>query len=274
MGKSKNIKYKPDGTPYYSYYKKKIGRPKKRGPKKKAYTPVKEKKMKKWDFKILQFDFKKQVKYIGQYHDYEEVSQKLKELLEENEKIELPVKYINNKRNSKKHYELESEYVVLKRIRDKDTESKETMLRDEYGKFVKHVTTSENWAVYEKIPCKKEETFWVYGYNPKSGRKTIQWIYTNFINNFIENTTDMLQIYLYNNKLIFLYPQNELNFVITKNVSDGIRVYNFLHEKYKKNKQIMFTGFVTQSSDRAKQTIELLTEKTGWYLTKIYRKHT
>lgn len=274
MANSKHIKYKADGTPYYSYYKKKLGRPKKRGPKSKKYIPVKERNYQKWDFKILRFDFKKQVEYIGQYHDYGEVTEKMNSLLEENKKIEIPVKFINNKRKNPSHYEYEGEYVVLKRIRDKNTQTNESMLRDEYGRFVKHITTSENWFIYEKFPYYKEETFWVYGYNPKTGRKTIKWIYSNFISNFIENTYDIVQVYLYNNKLIFRYPENKLNFIITKNVSDGIRVYNFLQDKYKKNKQVIFTGFITKHSDRAMETISLLKEKTGWDITKIYRRHT
>jgi hypothetical protein len=195
-------------------------------------------------------------------------------LLEENKKIEIPVKFINNKRKNPSHYEYEGEYVVLKRIRDKNTQTNESMLRDEYGRFVKHITTSENWFIYEKFPYYKEETFWAYGYNPKTDRKTIKWIYSNFISNFIENTYDIVQVYLYNNKLIFRYPENKLNFIITKNISDGIRVYNFLQDKYKKNKQIIFTGFITKHSDRTMETISLLKEKTGWDITKIYRRHT
>ena len=265
--------YKDDGTFYYYYYNKKRGRKKKRGPKKKRKKAI-EKHYQKWDFKIIQCDFKKQAKYIGLYHDYTEVMAKKEELLKENESVLIPHKFVNCKRNSPKQYEYVSEYIVLKRIRNKETESNESMLRNEFGRFVKHSVTSENWFIYDKFPCVKEETFWVYGFNPKNERKDIKWIYSNFIDIFIDETYDIVQIYAYNNKIIFRYSDADINFVIAKNVSDAIRIYNFLEEKYKKSKQVIFTGFVSSHTGRANETISLLKEKTGWGDEKIYRKHT
>jgi hypothetical protein len=267
-------KYREDGTFYYTYYKKKRGRKKKRGPKKVRYKKKEVKNYQRWDFKILRFDFKKQVQYIGLYHDYPEVCEKRRELEAENAKIELPIKYVNNKRVSKRQYHYESEYVVLKRIRDRENESNESMLPNEYGKIVKHVTTSENWYVYEKFPCLVEETFWAYGYNPRSDRKTIGWIYTNFIDAYIDDTYELVQVYAYNNKLVIRYSGDEINFVIAKNVSDCIRMYNFLEDKYKNSKQVYFTGFATSKTQRVLEVVQLIKDKTGWYDTKIYRKHT
>lgn len=264
--------YKDDGSFYYYYYTKKKGRKKKRGPKSKK--KITEKKYKRWDFKIIQCISKKQVNYIGQYHDIQEVTTKKEELLEKNKTILLPVKFINNKRINKFNYPFESEYVILKRIRDKESETNESMVRNDFGRFVKHKTTSEHWYIYDKFKCEKEEEFWVYGFNPKTERKTIVWIYENLIDAFINETYDIVQIYVYNNKVIFRYSNNDINFVIAKNISDSIRIYNFLEKKYKKTKQVIFTGFVNGHSDRSKDTIELIKEKTGWLSSKIYRKKT
>lgn len=264
--------YKEDGTFYYYYYKKKKGRKRKRGPKSKKR--LKEKKYKHWDFKIIHCISKKQKNYIGQYHDIEEVMAKKEELLKNNSAVLLPVKYVNNKRISKFQYPFESEYLILKRINNDNEETNESMVRNEFGRFVKHITTSDKWFIYDKFKCEKEEEFWVYGFNPKTERKDIKWIYENLIDVFINETYDIVQVYIYNNKVIFRYSKDEINIVITKNISDSIRIYNFLEDNYKKSKQVIFTGFVNGHTDRAKETISLIKEKTGWLPQKIYRKKT
>lgn len=263
--------YKKDGSFYYYYYKKKRGKKKKRGPKSNKNKIIK-KNYKSWDFKIIRCDFKKQIEYIGKYHDLIDVEKKKNELLQQNSTVEIPIKFINNKRVSKKHYQIESEYVILKRI--KEGQNNENKLRNEYGKIITFKTTSEKWFIYDKIPCLIEEAFWVYGFHPKTQRKTINWIYNEFIDDVINQSYEIVQIYLYNNKVVFRYSENHIEFVITKNVSDAIRVYNFLNKRYEKNKQVIFTGLVKGHSDRAKEIISLISEKTGWDNSKIYRKST
>ena len=270
---SEHIKYKSDGTPYYYYYQPKKGRKKKRGPKKRK--PKKEKIYDgSWNYKIIQFDFKKQVKYIDKFRTLDEVEKKKQELISANNKIEFPVKFINNQRNNKDLYDFESEYVVLKKIKDKETENNESLLRNSFGKFVKHVTTSNNYYVYDKFPCLKEETFWVYGFNPHTNRKTYNWIYTNFIEEYFNDNYTIINVYLYNNKVIFRYGFDNIEFVVCKNISDAIRMYNMLKERYKNIKRVIFTGFVKGHSDRAEETIKIIKDKTGWELSKIYRTNT
>jgi hypothetical protein len=263
---------KKDGTAYYYYYKKKRGRPKKRGPKKKKRMRGRRW-QEPWDYKIILCNFKKQDRYIDKFHDLGEVEEMKEKLLKQNSTVEIPMLFVNNTRNSKTAYEYQSEYIVLRRIKN-EWESNESMLKDQYGRFVKHTTTSEQWYVYDKFPCLKEEEFWVYGLNPRTDRKPIKWVYDNFIENYIFDDYNIIQIYLYNNKVIFRYHEDEINFIITKNIPDAIRVYNFLEEKYKKNRQVIFTGFTSGHSPRAQSLIKLIQNKTGWGLTKIYRKHT
>lgn len=267
--------YKGDGSFYYYYYKKKKGRKKKRGPKSKSNKNIKPKNYKLWDFKIVRCDFRKQEEYIGQYHDVEEITKKKEELIKQNESVEIPIMYISNRRKNKQTYDYESEYVILKRVRDIEINDNITELRNQYGKYVKYSTTSEKWVIYDKFPCKIEETFWVYGFNPKTDRKTIKWVYETFIDEYIEVSYDMVQIYVYNNKVIFRYSMDYIEFIMAKNVSDAIRIYNFLEEKYKKNrKRVIFTGFVGSHTDRTNDTFKQLKEKTGWDDAKIYRKRT
>ena len=265
--------YKDDGTFYYYYYKKKKGRKKKRGPK----TKKKNKKVKlydgSWNFKIIQFDFKKQVRYIGKYRTLADVEKKKRELISENEKVEFPVEYINNRRKSESMYYFESEYVVLKKIKPDENRTTESKVQNEYGKFVTHVTTSKNYYVYEKFKKLTEETFWVYGYNPRIDRKTYRFIRERFVEELPYERDSLLNIYLYNNKVIFKYD-DDFEFVICKNMSDALRMYKMLLERYGKTKGIIFTGRISGASERVRYTIDMMKEKTGWPLAKIYKTNT
>ena len=258
-----------NGNIRYYYYKKKVGRHKKRGPKKKSKKHGRSW-QETWNFKIILCSDKKQIKYLGVFHDAEEVEYAKRILLQKNKEVTFPKKYINNGRNSKHIKEIDAEYLILKKIRNKDTEPTVTRLRNEYGAFVEHKTTSENWAVYDKFPCEIEETFWVYGKNPKTDRKTFQWIFDNLILSYAEEKNNLVLIYLFGNKVIFKYDE-DFNFVICKNVSDAIRMYNEIESRIKKVRNVLMTGYVTMRQTRGKQTYDMIAEKTGWTYNKICR---
>lgn len=266
-------KVHPDGRVTYYYYKKKQGRHKKPGPKPKKKKELKKRGAEPYDYKVLQFDFHKQTKYISHCRTLED-AMGVKQILEEkNESVIFPKKYVNNYRKNSEIYELKSEYVILKKNRTDDV-PEPTQIRNEYGKFVSNKTTSKKWIVYDKFPCLTEETFWVYGHNPYTGRKEFKWIYDNFVIEPLESFTDFVIIYLYNNKVIFRYDNREFNFVICKNIPDAIRMYNLIEEWKKKDKRIIMSGSTSGNDDRAKETVEMIKEKTGWTLGKIYETST
>lgn len=264
-------KINKDGIEYYYYYQKKVGRHCKRGRKRK----IKERGRRwqeKWDYKIMRFDFRKQETYIGVYHDLDEVEFVRKILEKRNSEIVFPKKFTNCGRKSKSLYDFKSEYVILKRVRDPE-EGNVTQLRNEYGKFIDHTTTNEGWAVYDKFPCLVEETFWVYGYNPHSDRKTFDWIYDNLIVKHAEEKNDLVLVYVYLNKIIFKYEE-DFTFVTCKNNSDAIRMYNLIEEKTKRVRNVLLTGATVTKSDRGQMTIDMIAEKTGWTRRKITSKST
>ena len=256
----------------YYYYKKKIGRRKKPGAKKKK--KIRGRRWQEpWDYKIIRFNFRVQDKYIGSYHDLKEVELARRLLRLRNEEVVFPKKYINNGRSNKQIYDNVSEYVVLKRVKD-DESGNTSMLRNEYGKFVEHRYTDKEWMIWDKFPCETEETFWVYGFNPKTDRKTFTWIYDNFVDQQISDRNDIIIIYVYGNKVIFKYDL-DFEFVICKNQSDAIRMYNLLEEWCtKKKRNVVFSGMVTRRTQRLEQTIEMIQDKTGWDRRKITRKST
>lgn len=260
-----------NGNRTYYYYKKKIGRPKKRGPKKKPKKRGSEH-QEPWNFKIIKCDFRKQDSVIGIFHNLDEVESAKQQLLKENEKI------VFKKRNTvlhsdKKSSEYLSEYIVLQKIREENPEST-IKLRNSYGKLVEHTTNSKKWRIYDKFPCEKEETFWMYGYNPKSDRKTFSWIDENYIEEPIMNDKFVIiRILVYNNKVIFRYDAENIEFVICKTPGDAIRFYNLLLKKYEKIKRVVFTGRIVTRSDVANTIINLIQEKTGWERRKITKMY-
>lgn len=259
-------KINKDGSEYYYYYQKKVGRHCKRG-RKRAKKSRGRSWQETWDYKIMRFDFKHQAAYFGVYHDLDEVNA-VKTILEKrNSSVVFPKKFTNNSDKESKIYDFNSEYVVLKRVRGEE-EANVTKLRNEYGKFVDHTTTNGKWAVYDKFPCLVEETFWVYGHNPHTDRKTFEWIMDNFVLKHAEEKNDMVLIYVYGNKVIFKY-EDDFNFVVCKNTSDAIRMYNMIEERTKRTRNVLMTGGTVTKSDRGQMTIDMLSEKTGWTRKKI-----
>lgn len=272
------LKKRKDGTTYYYYYKKKRGRHKKPG---KKHTPKKRGRswQEGWDFKIIKCTFNKQDEFVGVFHDLTEANEVIKIIEEQNSQVEIPVKYVNSSRLSKDIYnntEYVSEYLILKKIRT-DDDRRPSKLRDEYGRLVVHTTNSEKWNIYDKIPCLKEEKFWVYGYNPQSNRKTGRWIYENLvISEFEQDEYMTIQMYAYKNKVIFRYDAERIRFVVCKNQSDAIRLYNYINTTTQKNKvrKIYFMGQLTSYSDTGKKIIHQIADLTGWSLEKIRQKAT
>lgn len=254
-----------------SVKKKKVGRPKKRGPKKKRIRKKIVKVYKEqpvFDFKIVSMLNGKQNGYIGQYHTYSDANEKIKELLEENAKVVFPRKYLNKGVISV----LKDEYLILERNRFGDKE--DGIVRNEFGKFVKQkITNSTKWVVCDKIIKQVEETFWVYGYDPKTDRKTYTWIFDNLIKGEIHNSYDIIRILVYKNKLIIKYDEKPMTMVMCKNQGDSIRMYNMISEaiRREKGKQIVCVGAYNVISDARREIEKEIIELTGWSKMKVQR---
>lgn len=268
---------KEDGSIYYYYYKKRVGRPKKRGRKKKKKTRGRSW-QEKWNFKVIKCSFNKQTQFLGIFHNTIEIEEVRKKLIEINKNIIFPKTYVNNnsKNNNYNGLEAKDEYIFLERIKTSKS-SLVPKLSNEFGKLIEHTTNSETWKIYDKLPCLEEETFWVYGYHPKRDRKTFEWIFNNLICNILENSDyQLIQIFIYKNKVFFKHDNKYFDFVVCKNISDAIKMYNMLTQwchKYK-IKRCFFTGEVITCSEKGKKLINDLQEKTGWNLRKIRSKAT
>ena len=251
--------------------KRKVGRPKKRGPKKKRIRRkiIKIKKERPVvDFKIISVINGKQNGYIGSYQTYSDAFSKLNELGELNKSIVFPRKYINSGVISL----IKEEYLLLEKNRFGDKTS--GSFRNEFGKFVEQkILNSEKWVIRDKLHKIVEENFWVYGYDPKTDRKTASWIYENLITGSIKNAYDIVRIILYKNKLIIKYDTKPLSMILCKNKNDAIRLYNFVSEKQQHNKikQIVCVGAFNLISDKRRELENEIVNLTGWTKTKVQR---
>jgi hypothetical protein len=251
--------------------KRKVGRPKKRGPKKKRVRRkivIVKKKRPVIDFKIVSMLNGKQNDYIGSYQTYTDAYAKLQELKTLNENVIFPRCFLNNGTINK----AKDEYLILERNRFGDKDN--NLLRNEFGKFVEQkIVNNTKWVVREKITRLVEETFWVYGFDPKTNRKTYQWIIENLIISNIENSYDIIRVLIYKNKLIIRYDNKPMRMVMCKNKSDAIRLYNAISEEVrnKKIKQVICIGAYNIICDSRRELEQAIMELTGWDKRKIQR---
>ena len=251
--------------------KKKVGRPKKRGPKKKR---IRKKIVKIYkerpviNFKIVSVLNGKQNGYIGSYRTYTEAYEELMKLERSNKDIVFPRKFINKGTIDG----IKEEYLLLEKNRFGD--KSDGMLRNEYGKYVEQkIINNSNWIVRDKCSRLTEETFWVYGYDPKKDRKTYNWIYEHLIIGSIEEPYDIIRISIYKNKLLIKYDNKPMSMVLCKNKSDSIRMYNLISEKVRneKKRQILCLGAYNSVCDARREIEKEIMELTGWNKVKIQR---
>ena len=197
------------------------------------------------------------------------VNKEFMTMVEENKSVVFPIKFNNNKTEI-----IESSYeIMIIKARDK-TESRETKVMDEYGKFVNYATNDDDWIIYDRSPYYIEETFWVYGYHPRLQRKDFKWIYDNFISNNSNNKYLFKTVQLFKNKIL-VECNGKLDMVICKNKQDAIRMYNMIEEwcERDKMKYIGFMGDLSYSRYKS-DWITKIQKLTNWTRKKITRMST
>ena len=254
--------------------KRPVGRPKKRGPKPKRKRKVVKipqktgpKPKAPYTYKIISCRNGVQNKFIGRYRTIEDAYEVFNDLKTKDKNVIFPsnITGIHQIENSV------DEYILIEQNDDKTS----TLLRNEYGKLVEQTINKEGWIIIDKFRYKKEETFWVYGYNSRNDRKTFLWIYQNLIVANTDFIFDFKRIILYKNKVVIKNDENDINIVFCKDESDAIRMYNKIEEwaKRDKNKQILFMGDFSAISDRRRKLEDELIALTGWTKKKIQMKN-
>lgn len=248
---------------------KKRGRKKKRGPKKKKPEKV-LKGRNTWDYKIVSCRNGKQNGFVGSFPNSHAAYKVFNELIEQSNNVVFPKRILNSNGLTESY----DEYLILERNKYGDKET--PLLRNDYGKLVEHKTNTEKWVILDKARYSVEETFWVYGYDPKANRKTFMWVYENLLVGRIKSRYDIKRVLLYNNKLIIKDDAGEIDLIICKTKGDAIRFYNLLQDFVLKDriKQVFFMGARGGKSNTTSMLIKELSEYTGWDARKLTRTNT
>lgn len=190
-------------------------------------------------------------------------------LSENNKKVRFPVRY-----SSRDHKLIPSKYELILMKTKSETDTSEPLFRNEFGKLVPHICNSQKMIIYKKDEYLFEETFWVYGMNPKFQRKDFTYILNSMILDGLPNVKyPVKRIIIYRNKLI-IEDESDFEMIICKCENDVVRLYTELQKDINKLKvkSVFFAGIAKNPTTNRIE--ERIIDKTGWDVRKIRRKST
>jgi hypothetical protein len=188
-----------------------------------------------------------------------------KRILKENEEVIFPREYLTSDKISDVYY-------VACRVKRYEEKDRDRMIRDRLGRLVPATILWGEWTVLESEFYHIEETFYVFGHDPVSDRKDINFIIGLLLKGYNDKqlTKDIIVVH---NKLI-IYNQHQFDIVICKCKKDAIRLHDTLLDLSLENKfkRLIFMGL---ASDKMIGILyELMMEVTGWDYRKVSRTST
>lgn len=185
--------------------------------------------------------------------------------IEENEKIMFPKKFVNYNGIKPVKYKI---YCV------KDTEETDEFrtVRDSLGRVKIEKPLFSIWTVLDSAEYQLEESFWIYGKNPKADRPTIHEIIKLLMKNLGIAKTNKVIIVVHNKLLI--YNESSFDMIICKCKKDAQRLHHTLAKAAQNNKikNLLFMGTASKAS--ISKMYDLILEKTDWNIEKIRRTST
>jgi hypothetical protein len=184
--------------------------------------------------------------------------------IKDDNKVLFPRKFVNTKGIKP----VKCQICVTKPTEDSDTFR---ILRDDYGKLYTEAPLGD-WTILHSDNYEVEETFWLFGMNPKKERPTIKEIVKRLVQG-AHSKKMVKQIIVVYNKLI-IYNEEQFDMVLCKNMEDAQRLHHTLAKiaKKQKIKSLMFMG--TASQVMISKMYDLIHEKTKWNYIKIRRTST
>lgn len=184
--------------------------------------------------------------------------------IKDDNKVLFPRKFVNTKGIKP----VKCQIYVTKPTEDSDTFR---ILRDDYGKLYTEAPLGD-WTILHSDDYEVEETFWLFGMNPKKERPTIKEIVKRLVQG-AHSKKMVKQIIVVYNKLI-IYNEEQFDMVLCKNMEDAQRLHHTLAKiaKKQKIKSLMFMG--TASQVMISKMYDLIHEKTKWNYIKIRRTST
>jgi hypothetical protein len=184
--------------------------------------------------------------------------------IKEENNVLYPKKYLNTKGLKPVKYQI----CVTKPSEDTDTYR---ILRDDYGKLYTEEPIGD-WTILESDEYLIEETFYIYGLDPKVERPNITEIIKRLVTGAFAKKM-VKQIIVVHNKLV-IYNEDQFDMVICKNLGEAQRLHHTLAKiaKKQKIKSLLFMG--TAQPAQIGRLYDLIHEKTKWPYTKIRRTST
>ena len=106
-------------------------------------------------------------------------------------------------------------------------------LRDKYGKIYTEKPLGD-WTILHSDEYSIEETFWIYGLNPKGKRPNISEVVKRLMAGAYAKKMVKQIIVVYNKVLI--YNEDQFDMIICKNLEDAQRLHHTLAKIAKKQK--------------------------------------
>ena len=183
---------------------------------------------------------------------------------DENNNVIFPRRFINSNGIKPIKYQI----CVIKVTEETDTFR---ILRDDYGKLYTESPLGD-WTIITSADYFIEETFWMYGYDPKFERPTIHDILQKLMINAYAKKKVKQVVVIYNKLLI--YSEEQFDMIICKNKADAQRLHHTLAKIIQKQKikGILFMG--TSSKANIGRYYDVIHDNTGWPYEKIRRTST
>lgn len=257
-------------------HKRRVGRPRKPGPKKKRKKKIIKpprvyKRLPPFNYKIVSCRNGIQNGVIGKFRYIEDAYKCLDELKNESGHVifDAQVSGVDSIENAI------DEYLLIEKKENEENEP--VLLRNEYGKLVEQKTNTDKWQIVDKIRYRREETFWVWGYDKRTDRKTFLWIYENIITEGVETSLFFKRFILYKNKIVIKDDDGNIDLIVCKGDWDAVRFYNLTEEWSKRDGigQILFCGNYAshENMERKRQLEEEISKLTGWPIKKVQMKN-
>ena len=180
-------------------------------------------------------------------------------------KVIFPKKFINDKEIKPVEYSI----CVIKDIENDDTYR---TIRNSMGKVSVEKPLGGIWTILDEKPFNIEETFWVYGYNPSTDRKSIKDVVKLVGKNSYSHKKSKQIVVVYNKLLI--HSEEQFDMIICKCKEDAQRLHHTLASAAKRNKMksLIFMGTAKEST--MSQYYDIIEENTNWDRKKIRRRST
>ena len=184
--------------------------------------------------------------------------------LKENNKVLYPRKFINTNGIKRVKYE-----ICISKITEDGDEFR--ILRDDYGKLYTEAPLGD-WTIITSDTYQVEETFWIYGFNPKADRPNIREVVKRLLVGAHAKRM-VKQVIVVHNKLL-IYNEDQFDMVVCKNLEDAQRLHHTLAKiaKKQKIKSVLFMG--TAGAAMIGRMYDVIHDETGWPYTKIRRTST